>query len=165
MRPVLLSTELSSFIRLDGIIASPPRAGLLLMVLQPLWGGMGKAMGCKCLDGDGEGRRCGWQTSTEGLLYGTSGALSTSVCFGAFVLWWTAASLVGLGLPSSRETLLSVSCGQILQINMNCKRLNSSKVIFHVGRDPWSEIRNSIIYEQSWVVTHDCTSNSLQFRN
>lgn len=36
LRPVLLSTELSSFSRLGGIIPSTPRAGLLLIVLQPL---------------------------------------------------------------------------------------------------------------------------------
>lgn len=129
LRPVLLSTKLSSFSRLGGIIPSPPRTGLLLMVLQALWGGTGKAMGCKCLDGDGEGRRIGWQTSTEGLLCGISGALSMSLCFrqlaAVLVLWWRVASLVGLGLPSQREILLSVSCGQIWHIKMNCKRCRS----------------------------------------
>lgn len=125
LRPVLLSTELSSFSRLGGITPSPPQAGLLLMFLEPPWGGIGKGAGCTCLDGDGEERRRGWQTSTEGLLSGTSGALSMSMCFRhlavVFGLCWRVASLVGLGLASSREILLSVSWRQIWQINTNSK--------------------------------------------
>lgn len=130
LRLVLLSTKLSSFIRLGGIRTSPPRTGLLPRVLLLPWGGRGKAIGWECLDedGDGEGRCRGWPASTEVLLSGTSGALSMSLCFRqlavVIVLGGRVAPLVGLGLPSTREILLSDSCGQIWQIKMNCSRLD-----------------------------------------
>lgn len=96
LRPVLFSTELSSFSRLGGIIPSPPIMGFLPTALEPVWTGNG--IGCWCLDG--EGRRRGWRRSTEVLLCGTSGGLSGSLWFGqlavGMVLWWSPASLEGL---------------------------------------------------------------------
>lgn len=137
LRPVLLSTKFSSFSRLGGIIPSLPRAGFLLVVLQPLLGGTGKGMGCECLDGDGQGSRGGWLTSREGLLNGTSGALSRLLFFGKLpmvLVLGTPTSMLVPWLPPPREALLLVSCGQTWQIKMNCSRLNSSQLQKHRGQ-------------------------------
>lgn len=114
---VLVNTELSSFNRLGGITLSRPRAGLLLMVLELLWGGSGKGIGCVCLDINVKEMRWGWQTSTDAGPSRKSGAFSMSMCFKrsamVFSFCWWATSLVGFGLASSTEILLSVGCRQI----------------------------------------------------
>lgn len=150
LRPVLLSTELSSFSRLAGIMASPPKEGFLPVCLYPLWGPTGKGPSCWCLTGEWDEGRCGWQASTEVLLRWTSGALNMSTCLRqlAMVLdfCWMLATLTGFGLPSPTEIVLSVGCGQKRQIKINYGTFSSpiayyrgqAQNIFHVRkRIPW----------------------------
>lgn len=112
LRPVLFSTELSSFSRLGGITSSPPVTGFLPATLLPMWEEVGNGMGCRCLDEDGEGSWGGWQTSAEGRRSGRSGGLTRSLWFGQLDVWCRLASFGSLGLASLRETLLFVSCGR-----------------------------------------------------
>lgn len=76
---------------------------------------MGKVARSCCLDGDGDGQRCDWQTPTEDLLFAAPGTLRRSLCLRqlatVLLLYWRLASLTILGLTSPRENFLSVSCG------------------------------------------------------
>lgn len=72
LRPVLLSTKFSSFIRLGGITPSAPGTIFLGTVFRTFFEEQAKPMSWGFLDGDGEGRRRGGPRSTQSRFCGLS---------------------------------------------------------------------------------------------
>lgn len=111
LRPLFVSTELSSFIRLGGRKPPLPRPGLPWRNLATPAGGSGG--GLERLERDGEEKQ-GWRGYAEDGLSGTSGTFGGSTRLkhsATFSLCWRVAFLARRAFCTSTEGLQqSVSC-------------------------------------------------------